>query len=84
MEFPFALFRSLGAEWGNSAFSGKVETGFPSENAPNQEIRAFQRFRETVKCSSAVGREANWTRLRGALSWPAATSNIRIYLYYFE
>jgi hypothetical protein len=46
----------LAARLGNdgkmfSAFSGKVESGFPSETATKKAAGAFQCFRETMKCS---------------------------------
>jgi phosphohistidine phosphatase len=44
--------RRLCAEPSPGAFSGKVESTFPSENATKQRDGAFQCFREKMKCSS--------------------------------
>jgi hypothetical protein len=40
---PFLLFRKAGLalQSGIGAFSGKVDTGFPSENATNKELERF-------------------------------------------
>jgi hypothetical protein len=62
------------AENQSRAFSGKVESGFASANATKQRVRAFRRFRETVKCSRALLPE-KWNPVFGYEARPKEKGN---------